>query len=121
VLYYGALRLLSKANKGERPGPESSIDKLYYSEMDKRHQELIQSILGPYGQLEEAMPAELALNPDGVPGQDPTWVYNFLRSRAGTIFSGTSEIQKNIIGERVLGLPREPRADRTAIAASKRA
>ena len=68
VLYYQALRLLSRANKGQRPGAESSIDKLYYSEMDKRHQELIQSILGPYGQLEEEMPAEVALNPDGVPG-----------------------------------------------------
>src|SRR5579859_2443352 len=121
VLYYQALRLLSRANKGQRPGAESSIDKLYYSEMDKRHQELIQSILGPYGQLEqESMPVELALNPDGIAGQDSTWVYNFLRSRAGTIFSGSSEIQKNIIGDRVLGLPRAPRADRAAIAAAAR-
>jgi alkylation response protein AidB-like acyl-CoA dehydrogenase len=113
VLYYQALRLLSKADKGQRPGPESSIDKLYYSEMDKRHQELVQSILGPYGQLEqESLQTEFALHPDGVPGQDATWAYNFLRSRAGTIYSGSSEIQKNIIGERVLGLPREPRADR---------
>jgi len=118
VLYYQALRLLSRANKGQRPGAESSIDKLYYSEMDKRHQELIQSILGPYGQLEADAPPEVALHPDGVPGQDATWTYNFLRSRAGTIFSGTSEIQKNIIGERVLGLPREVRADRAAIAAA---
>jgi alkylation response protein AidB-like acyl-CoA dehydrogenase len=115
VLYYQTLRLLSKAEKGQRPGPESSIDKLYYSEMDKRHQELIQSILGPYGQIEEGISAEFALHPDGVAGQqDASWVYNFLRSRAGTIYSGSSEIQKNIIGERVLGLPREPRADRAA-------
>jgi alkylation response protein AidB-like acyl-CoA dehydrogenase len=115
VLYYSALRVLSKADKGQRPGPESSIDKLYLSEMDKRHQELIQSILGPYGQLDEGMPAELMLHPDGDAGQqDASWVYNFLRSRAGTIYSGSSEIQKNIIGERVLGLPREPRADRGA-------
>jgi alkylation response protein AidB-like acyl-CoA dehydrogenase len=121
VLYYQALRVLSKADKGQRPGPESSIDKLYYSEMDKRHQELIQSILGPYGQLHEGMPVAYALHPDGFAGyQDPTWEYNFLRSRAGTIYSGSSEIQKNIIGERVLGLPREARADRAAIAATKR-
>ncbi len=115
VLYYQALRVLSKADKGQRPGPESSIDKLYLSEMDKRHQELIQSILGPYGQLFEGTPVEMMLHPDGVAGfQDSSWVYNFLRSRAGTIYSGSSEIQKNIIGERVLGLPREARADRTA-------
>lgn len=117
VLYYGALRVLSKADKGQRPGPESSIDKLYLSEMDKRHQELIQSILGPYGQLSEGAPADVVLHPDGVAGeQDDTWTYNFLRSRAGTIYSGSSEIQKNIIGERVLGLPREARADRTTAA-----
>jgi alkylation response protein AidB-like acyl-CoA dehydrogenase len=121
VLYYGALRVLSKADKGQRPGPESSIDKLYLSEMDKRHQELIQSILGPFGQLEEGAPVEVMLHPDGVAGlQDATWTYNFLRSRAGTIYSGSSEIQKNIIGERVLGLPREARADRAAIAAARR-
>lgn len=120
VLYYGALRVLSKADKGQRPGPESSIDKLYLSEMDKRHQELIQSILGPYGQLSEGAPADAVLHPDGVAGlQDDTWTYNFLRSRAGTIYSGSSEIQKNIIGERVLGLPREARADRTAAAARR--
>jgi alkylation response protein AidB-like acyl-CoA dehydrogenase len=111
VLHSSALRLLSRAEKGQRPGSESSIDKLYYSEMDKRHQELIQSILGPYGQMEDLAP-DMALTPDSPDQIDTTWVYNFLRSRAGTIFSGSSEIQKNIIGERVLGLPREPRADR---------
>jgi alkylation response protein AidB-like acyl-CoA dehydrogenase len=115
VLYYQALRVLSKIDTGQRPGPESSVDKLYYSEMDKRHQELVQSILGPYGQLEEGIAPDLALHPDGVFGQqDASWTYNFLRSRAGTIYSGSSEIQKNIIGERVLRLPREPRADRTS-------
>jgi alkylation response protein AidB-like acyl-CoA dehydrogenase len=118
VLHCQALRQLSKADKGARPGAESSVDKLYYSEMDKRHQELVQSILGPYGQLEQGMPVEFAINTDA-PGQvDTTWGYHFLRSRAGTIFSGSSEIQKNIIGERVLGLPREARADRAAIAAA---
>ena len=45
-------------------------------------------------------------------GGDGRWAYNFLWSRAGTIYSGSNEIQKNIIGERVLKLPREPRADR---------
>jgi len=112
ALRYAGFRILSKLEQGKRPGAESSIDKLYYSEMDKRHQELMQDILGPYGQLERGLPAELALNSSTLRGDDSTWAYNFLWARAGTIYAGSSEIQKNIIGERVLRLPREPRADR---------
>ncbi len=114
VLRYAGFRILGKLEQGKRPGAESSIDKLYYSEMDKRHQELVQDVLGPYGQLERGLPTELALNSSTLRGDDATWAYNFLWARAGTIYAGSSEIQKNIIGERVLRLPREPRADRTA-------
>ena len=117
VLRYAGYRILSKLEQGQRPGSESSVDKLYYSELDKRHQELIQDILGPYGQLEQGVPSELGLNSSTTRGDDSTWAYNFLWSRAGTIYAGSSEIQKNIIGERVLKLPREPRADRVASAA----
>jgi hypothetical protein len=113
VLRYTGLRILSKLEKGLRPGPESSVDKLYYSEMDKRHQELIQDVLGPFGQIDE-LPPELALSGENQEGIDGSWAYNFLWARAGTIYAGSSEIQKNIIGERVLGLPREVRADRLA-------
>src|SRR5690606_248258 len=112
VLRYGSLRILSRAEKGLRPGPESSITKLYYSEMDKRHQELVLDILGPYGQLIEGMPAEYALDPGATYGEPGSWAYSFAWSRAGTIYAGSSEIQKNILGERVLGLPKEVRADR---------
>ncbi len=112
VLRYAGLRILSKLEKGQRPGPESSVDKLYYSEMDKRHQEMVQEILGPYGQLEEGLPPELELDSESLQGHEAGWAYNFLWSRAGTIYAGSSEIQKNIIGERVLKLPREPRTDR---------
>jgi alkylation response protein AidB-like acyl-CoA dehydrogenase len=112
VLRYAGYRILSKLEQGKRPGAESSVDKLYYSELDKRHQELIQDILGPFGQLERGLPSELGLNSSTMRGDDATWAYNFLWSRAGTIYAGSSEIQKNIIGERVLKLPREPRADR---------
>jgi alkylation response protein AidB-like acyl-CoA dehydrogenase len=116
VLRYGGYRILSKLEQGKRPGSESSVDKLYYSELDKRHQELIQDILGPYGQLEKGVPTELGLNSSTARGDESTWAWNFLWSRAGTIYAGSSEIQKNIIGERVLKLPREPRADRAASA-----
>ncbi len=119
VLRYAGLRILSKLEQGKRPGSESSVDKLYYSEMDKRHQELVLEVLGPYGQLEQGVPSELALNSTTARGDSSTWAWNFLWSRAGTIYAGSSEIQKNIIGERVLKLPREPRADRAAIAAGR--
>jgi alkylation response protein AidB-like acyl-CoA dehydrogenase len=114
VLRSAGYRILSKLEQGKRPGAESSVDKLYYSEMDKRHQELIQEVLGPYGQIEQGLPHELALNSSTARGDHSTWAYNFLWARAGTIYAGSSEIQKNIIGERVLRLPREPRADRAA-------
>ena len=116
VLRFAGYRILSKLEQGQRPGAEASVDKLYYSELDKRHQELMQEILGPYGQIEQGLPPELALNSQTLRGDESTWAYNFLWSRAGTIYAGSSEIQKNIIGERVLKLPREPRADRAAAA-----
>jgi alkylation response protein AidB-like acyl-CoA dehydrogenase len=119
VLRYAGYRILSKLEQGNRPGAESSVDKLYYSELDKRHQELVQDILGPYGQLEGGLPHEVALNSSTLRGEQSTWAYNFLWARAGTIYAGSSEIQKNIIGERVLKLPREPRADRAAPARSR--
>jgi alkylation response protein AidB-like acyl-CoA dehydrogenase len=121
VLRYAGLRVLSRLEQGQRPGAESSVDKLYYSELDKRHQELVQDILGPYGQIEQGLPQDLALNSSNSRGDDTTWAYNFLWARAGTIYAGSSEIQKNIIGERVLRLPREPRADRSALAANREA
>ncbi|HEV7664963.1 MAG TPA: acyl-CoA dehydrogenase family protein, partial [Chloroflexota bacterium] len=61
------------------------------------------------------LPEELRLGGRAVRGEDSSWAYNFLWSRAGTIYSGSNEIQKNIVGERVLRLPREIRADRLAV------
>ena len=112
VLRYGSLRILSRLEQGQRPGPESSVAKVYYSELDKRIQELAQDILGPYGQLTTGLPDDLALTPGAAYGESGSWAYAFVWSRAGTIYAGSNEIQKNIIGERVLGLPKEVRADR---------
>src|SRR5207302_9876993 len=98
VLRYAGYRILSKLEQGKRPGSESSVDKLYYSEMDKRHPELVQDILGPYGQLEKGVPVKLALNSTTLRGDDSTWAYNFLWPRAGTIYAGSTEIKQNIIG-----------------------
>jgi alkylation response protein AidB-like acyl-CoA dehydrogenase len=112
VQRYAALRVLSALQKGEAPGPASSITKLSYSEFEKRMHELAQEILGPWGQVTAGAPADFS-EVDTSSGEPGTWATAFLWSRAGTIYAGSSEIQKNVIGERVLGLPKEPRADRT--------
>lgn len=112
VLRYASLRILSRLEKGLRPGPESSISKLHYSELDKKMQEMILDILGPYGQQIEGAPREYMFSDDSGYGEMGTWAYSYVWSRAGTIYAGSSEIQKNILGERVLGLPKEVRADR---------
>lgn len=120
VLRYASLRLLSKLEKGERPGPEASVSKLHYSELDKRVQEIIQDILGPYGQAFGGVPEDIAFDDPNAPyGESETWPYQFVWSRAGTIYAGSSQIQKNIIGERVLGLPKEIRADRIELERKK--
>ena len=120
VLRYATLRLLSRLEKGLRPGPDSSISKLYYSELDKRLQEMTQAILGPYGQLTNGLSPDLSLDGGEGEGDGGTWAHSFVWSRAGTIYAGSNEIQKNIIGERVLGLPKEVRADRIALKAGAR-
>ncbi len=113
VLRYSSLRILSTLEKGGHPGAESSISKLHYSELDKRLNTLILEILGPYGQLMEDVPADYEYSTDDR-GEHGSWPYLFMLPFAETIYAGSSQIQKNIIGERVLGLPKEVRADRIA-------
>jgi hypothetical protein len=118
VMRAAGLRMLSSAEKGQRPGADSSVQKLASSEMEKRHQELYQEILGAFGQLLGDLPEAYAVEQTGstITGEPipDNWVFPYAWSRALTILAGTSEIQRNIIGERVLGLPREPRGDRGA-------
>ena len=110
VQRYAGLRVLSALNKGDSPGAASSITKLSYTEFEKRYYETALEILGPWGQVMIAR--EEFEEVDTASGEPGTWATAFLWARAGTIYSGSSEIQKNIIGERVLGLPKEVRADR---------
>jgi alkylation response protein AidB-like acyl-CoA dehydrogenase len=91
------LRSLSKAQQGHAPGPEASVTKLYWSEMDKRLQETAIGVEGMYGAL--APESALAI-------EDGRWQYGWMWAQAETIYAGSSEIQRNIIAERVLGLPR---------------
>jgi alkylation response protein AidB-like acyl-CoA dehydrogenase len=99
LMRFSGLRTLAEMAEGRPPGPEASVAKLFWSEYHKRLGEIAMTIVGTDG----------LLRPDG-PGYPTTpWQNVFLSSRAGTIYSGTSEIQRNIIGERGLGLPKEPR------------
>src|SRR5438105_201235 len=92
ILRLNTNRALTSLAQTGIPGPEGSILKLYWSEMNQRTQQAAQEILGPYGQLKDF---------DG-----GLWEYAYLRARGNTIEAGTSEIQRNIIAERVLGLPK---------------
>ncbi len=92
ILRLNTNRALTSLSKTKTPGAEGSIQKIYWSEMNQRTQQIAQEILGPYGQLSDF--------------DDGTWQYAYLRSRGNTIEAGTSEIQRNIVAERVLGLPK---------------
>jgi alkylation response protein AidB-like acyl-CoA dehydrogenase len=111
VQRYAALRVLSALQKGEPISAASSITKLSYTEFEKRYFEIVLEILGPWGQL-MAAPDDTVEEVSTSSGEPGTFATAYLWSRAGTIYSGSSEIQKNVIGERVLGLPKEIRADR---------
>ena len=100
VLRANGLRMLANLADGKVPGPESSIEKIFWSEFDKRFRETALDILGPGGQL---------VRTSAEARSDVDWSREFLWSRAGTIYSGSSEVQRNIISKRVLNLPQEGR------------
>ena len=91
------LRTTTRMAKSGVPGPEGSIQKIFWSEMNQRMQQVAMEMLGPWGQLTKE--SEYAIDH----GQ---WAHAYLRSRGNTIEAGTSEIQRNIIGHFVLGLPK---------------
>lgn len=94
---YLAYRNFSSLIRGGTPGPEGSISKLLWSELNQRMQEFALSLQGPSAVLEEGSKHAV---------EGGRWQYGLLRSRGNTIEEGTSEIQRNIIAERLLGLPK---------------
>jgi alkylation response protein AidB-like acyl-CoA dehydrogenase len=87
-------RVRAAARAGRPPGPESSIGKVAAGALNQRTQMLASALLG--------------MDAIAWQGDEPYEVRGMLRSRANTIEGGTTEVNKNIVGERVLGLPREP-------------
>jgi len=105
------MRVLTQFLKGHHPGPDAAIGKLYWSEYHKLVTELAVDILGADALVPAGRRPSSAFQADdaGAPNSSASWVTTFLTSRAGTIYAGSSQIQRNIIGEMVLGLPKEPR------------
>jgi alkylation response protein AidB-like acyl-CoA dehydrogenase len=97
ALRLSAYRNVTTIERTGLPGPQGSTLKLGWSELDQRVKDLAIEILGPQGLL-------MGGDPRAVEGGH--WSHELLWSRAATIYAGTSEIQRNIISERVLGLPR---------------
>jgi len=87
-------RVRAQVKAGRSPGPESSVGKVHAGELNQRIQLVATTLLGA---------GALAWS-----GEQPPELRGMLRSRANTIEGGTTEVNKNILGERVLGLPREP-------------
>ena len=90
-------RTLTGLLRHGKPGPESSLVKLFWSEMSQRLHDIAMEVLGTHGQLMKGDPRAVSTG---------RWQRSYLYYRSATIFAGTSEIQRNIIAERVLGLPR---------------
>jgi alkylation response protein AidB-like acyl-CoA dehydrogenase len=89
VLRLTAYRGLSAIMRDGVPGPEGSLGKWHWAEVNQALTELAMDLRGPRAVL-----------------YDETWTFRFLRARANSIEGGTTEILKNIVAERVLGLPR---------------
>jgi alkylation response protein AidB-like acyl-CoA dehydrogenase len=94
-------RAVARAEAGLAPGAESSVVKVHWSEASVRLHRLALDVLGASAPLWHGAPHA---------ADDGSWARAWLYAQASTIFSGTNEIQRTLIGERVLGLPKEPRA-----------
>ena len=110
VLRLTGLRAAAASRSGN-PGPEGSIAKLAFTELNKSLYSFCVDLLGPAGQVGYDYTFKRTSELD-VSGRGRGPRYAFLRSRANSIEGGTSEIMRNILGEQVLGLPGEPRVDK---------
>ncbi len=105
-------RILTQFLRDGQVGPEASISKLYWSEYHHHASNLAMSLLGAHAMVREGRKPFKHFRTDepGAPNTTNSWIdVNLMNARAGTVYAGTSEIQRNILGEAILGLPKEPR------------
>jgi alkylation response protein AidB-like acyl-CoA dehydrogenase len=108
IMRYNNLRMLTAVGSGGVPGPEMSIGKLYWSNWHRSLGELMMDVAGAAGMV---APSDATVSDEEHAIDYPlgSMQRTFLYSRSHTIYAGSNEIQRNVLGERVLGLPREPR------------
>jgi alkylation response protein AidB-like acyl-CoA dehydrogenase len=111
IMRFMGARVLTGWLKGETPGTEASVSKLYWSEHHRSVTDLAMTLLGPAGLIPEGRPPLRHFRTDdpGAPNSTASWYHTWLAAVSGTIYAGTSEIQRNILAETALGLPRETR------------
>lgn len=105
-------RVLTQWLRGGELGPDASIAKLYWSEYHVVAVDLALEIMGVGGLVRDGRSPSRQMRTDevGAPNSNNSWIDIFLlNARSGLVYAGTSQIQRNILGEKVLGLPREPR------------
>ncbi len=110
MMRYLGLGVLTDFLKGKEPGPNAAITKLFWSEYHKVISQLAMQILGANALVVEGRERSNSISTDdpGAPNESASWIGTLFASCGGTIYAGTSQIQRNIIGERLLGLPKEP-------------
>ncbi len=120
VLRLSRLRSLSATLSGKTPGPEASVQKIMADEHGQQVMEMASEVVGPQAMLSGAGPAgelphrarsgatEIKIDKTQFPNVDPVWHYGLLFAPALTLGGGTFAVQRNIVAEHVLGLPREP-------------
>ena len=111
MMRYLGMRTLTQFLQGHHPGPDAAIGKLFWSEYHKVVTELAMDMMGADAMVPTGRRPSSAFGADdaGAPNSTNSWAMTFLNARAGTIYAGSSQVQRNIVGEMVLGLPKEPR------------
>jgi alkylation response protein AidB-like acyl-CoA dehydrogenase len=104
------MRTLSARIRGEQPGPEASVRKILADEHGQHVMDLALSLQGAAGMIANAHVGGLSGTQGPSAMEAAVWYYGFLFAQALTIGGGTGAVQRNIVGERVLGLPHEPEA-----------
>ena len=124
IMRYLGMRTLTRFLAGHHPGPDGAISKLYWSEYHRVVTELARWTSWartPSSRRVALRRRRSRPTMPGAPNSSASWVMTFLNARAGTIYAGTSQIQRNILGEMVLGLPKEPKGEALSWAEQQKA